>query len=239
MINSTISTRQNVGLRFKIIIVWLGIILLASFWLTVKGSSDPVSMTVVPQVPRQGEPVLVTFTLNNPTSQIAATSYKFFANGKLLKEGLTNILPGSGKTYKYAYTDPVPLGQQINFDVTTQSNQGNYEQSISTPPYPPAIWSSFISFASFSTTIMGFMSTMTYYNGSFGITNVGLTVGLLFTIILAGLLIFMELSQPLLANKNLLVMGNLRLRFSTVTWILFMIFIGIVYTKVVMTIAGG
>ena len=236
--NIRTQTQQSVGLRFKIIIVWLGILLLSSFWLTVKGSSDPVSMAVIPQVPRQGEPVIAMFTLNNPSPEALATDYKFYANGELLKEGTTTLIPGSGKTYKYAYNDPLPLGQQLNFVVKTHSDQGDYQQSISTPAYPPQIWSSFISFASFSTTVMSFMSTMTYYNGSFG-TNLGLNVGLLFSVILAALLVFMELSQPLIANKNVLVMGSLRLRFSTVTWILFIIFMGIVYTRVVMIIAGG
>ena len=237
--NSATETRRNVGLKLKIIIVWLGILLLGSFWLTVRGSSDPVSMAVIPQVPRQGEPVIAMFTLNNPSSEALATDYKFYANGQLIKEGSTTIIPGSSKVYKYAYKSPLQLGGQLNFAVITHSNQGDYEQSISTPSYPPQIWSSFISFASFSTSVMGFMSTMSYYNGAFGINNVGLNVGLLFSMILAALLIFLELSQPLLADKNLLVMGNLRLRFSTITWILLMIFMGIVYTKVVMIIAGG
>ncbi len=236
--NIKTQTQRSIGIQLKIIIVWLGILLLGSFWLTVRGSSDPVSMAVVPQVPRQGEPVIAMFTLNNPSSEAVATDYKFYANGKLLKEGTTTIIPGFGKTYKYAYNDPLPMGEQLNFVVRTHSNQGDYEQSLSTPIYPPQIWSSFISFASFSTTIMSFMSTMTYYNGSFG-DNLGLNVGIIFSIILAALLVFLELSHPLLAEKSVLVMGNLRLRFNTVTWILLIIFMGIVYTRVVMIVAGG
>lgn len=227
----------NMGLRFKIVIVWLAIFLLASFWLTVRGSSDPVSMAIMPQVPRQGEPVIVIFKLNNPTSEIVVTHYQFYANGKLLKEGITSIAPGFGKTYKYAFKSPVPLGGQLNFAIRAKSQRGNYQKILSSPPYPPQVWSSFISFASFSTSVMSFMSTMSYYQGSFG-TSLGFNVGLLFSIILALLLIFLELSQPILAEKTILVLGNLRLRFNTVTWILLIIFLGIVYTKVVMIIAG-
>ena len=178
------------------------------------------------------------FTLNNPTVSLLTTEYKFFANGKLLNEGSTTVVPGFSKSYKYAYKDELPLGQQINFVVETHSSRGDYTQSISTPSYPPQIWSSFISFASFSTTIMGFMSTMTYYNGSFGLSNIGLNVGLLFSFILALLLIFLELSHPVISNKNVMALGNLRLRFSTITWILLIIFIGIIYARVAMILAG-
>ncbi len=235
--NTISEPRKIVGLRFKIIIVWLGIVLLASFWLTIRGGSNPVSMAVIPQVPREGEPVIAIFKLNNPTSEVVVTSYQFFANGKLLKEGTTSITPGFGKTYRYAFKSPVPLGEQLNFVVRTKSEQGNYQILLSTPPYPPQVWSSFISFASFSTSVMSFMSTMTYYEGFLG-ANPGFNVGLLFSVVLILLLIFLELSQPLLEQKTILVLGNLRLRLNTVTWILLIIFMGIVYTRVVMILAG-
>ena len=228
---------RNIGLRFKIILVWLGILLLGSFWLTIKGSSDPVSVSIMPQVPRQGEPVIVIFKLNNPTSEVVVTRYQFFANGKLLKEGSTSIAPGFGKTYKYVFKSTVPLGGQMNFIVRTKTDRVGFQKIISSPPYPPQVWSSFISFASFSTTVMSFMSTMSYYEGSFA-PNLGFNLGILFSLVLAVLLIFLELSQPILQEKTILVLGNLRLRFNTVTWIILIIFMGIVYTRIVMIIAG-
>lgn len=237
MKNRTQDQSKNIGLRFKIIIAWLGILLLASFWLTVKGSSEPVSMAVIPQVPRQGEPVIVTFNLNNPASQAVLTNYQFYANGKLLKEGTTTLVPGFAQNYKYVFNDPVPLGERLNFVVRTQSNSGDYEKMLSTPPYPPQIWSSFISFASFSTTVMSFMSTMSYYQGTFG-KGLEMNLGMLFSVILAVLLIFIELSQPVLKQKNILVLGNLKLRFNTVTWILLIIVMGLVYTRMAVLISG-
>lgn len=235
--SGTQEQRRNTSLRFKIITVWLGIFLLTSFWLTVKAGSEPVNMSVIPQVPREGEPVIVIFQLNNPSSEVIVTHYLFYANGKLLKEGMTSIIPGFSKSFKYAFKDAVPLGERLNFVVRTSSKIGNYQKVISTPPYPPQVWSSFISFASFSTTVMSFMSTMSYYQGSFG-NSVGFNLGLLFSIVLAMLLIFIELSQPVLAQKSVLVLGNLRLRFDAVTWIIFIIVMGIVYTKVAMILAG-
>ena len=81
------------------------------------------------------------------------------------------------------------------------------------------------------------MSSMTYYQNNFG-NSTGFNVGLLSIMALVGLLIFLELTQPMLRKKTITVLGRLRLRLNTVTWILFIIFMGIVYTKVVMIIVA-
>ena len=224
------------GIKLKIIIIWLVILVMGSFWLSVRASSDPVSLAVVPAVPREGEPILATFKLNNPASQAISTEYQFYANGELMKQGTTTISPGSSKLYQYAYRNPLLLGEQVNFVVKAMSPWGSYERVVSLPSYPPQIWSSFVSFASFSTSVMSFMSSMTYYQSSFG-SEIGFNVGLLCAIVLIGLLIFLELTQPLLREKTVTILGRLRLRFNTVTWILFIIFMCIVYTKVAMILA--
>jgi len=228
---------SQTGTKLKVIIIWMAILLLGSFWLTVRAGSDPVSLAVLPEVPREGEPILATFKLNNPASQTQLISYQFYANGELIKEGATTISPGSSKVYQYAYKNPLELGEQVNFMVKTVSPQGSFDKVVSLPAYPPQIWSSFVSFASFSTSVMSSMSTMTYYQSSFG-SDTGFNVGLVSAIVLIALLIFLELTQPLLRGKTVAVLRRLRLRFSTVTWILFIIFMGIVYTKVVMIIAS-
>ena len=224
------------GIRLKIIIIWLAILLMSSFWLTMRISSEPVSLTVVPEVPREGEPVIAIFKLNNPASQPIRTKYQFYANGELMEEGIATIPSGSSKLYKYAYKNPLELGEQLSFVVKTQSAHGNYEKVVSSPPYPPQIWSSFVSFASFSTSVMSSMSTMAYYQSTFG-SDMGLNIGLLASVVLMSLLIFLELTQPSLQQKTVAAIGRLRLRFNTVTWILFIIFMGMVYTKIVMILA--
>lgn len=226
---------KNRSMMFKLAILWLAILLLGSFWLTVRGTSELVSLVVVPEVPREGEPIIATFKLNNPSSKLLRTSYQFYANGELLKEGTTTIAPHSGKTYQYAYENPLKLGEQVNFMVKTSSELGDYEAVLSSPPYPPQVWSSFVSFASFSTSVMSSMSSMTYYQATFG-TDTGTNVGLLVSIVLIILLIFLELSSPLVGTKTL-ALGRLRVRFSTLTWILLIIFMGMVYTEIIMVIS--
>ncbi len=225
------------GIKLKILIIWMAILLMSSFWLTALTDSDSVGLTAVPEVPREGEPVITTFKLNNPTSQPITTSYQFYANGELLTEGVATIPPGSSKLYQHVYKNPLELGEQINFMVKTQSEQGNYEKLVSLPPYPPQIWSSFVSFASFSTSVMSSMSTMTYYQSSFD-SDIGFNFGLVAAIALLSLLIFLELTRSLIRQKTLATLGRLRIKFSTVTWILFIIFMGMFYTKIVMTLAS-
>ena len=208
---------------------------MGSFWLTIRLNAEPVSMVVIPEVAREGEPIIATFKLNNPTSQTISANYQFYANGTLMKEGATIIPAGSSKLYQYAYKNPLELGEQLNFMVRTQSDAGDYEKIISSPPYPPQVWSSFVSFASFSTSVMSSMSTMTYYNSTFA-SEMGLNVGLISAIVLLCLLIFIELTQPSLEQRTVATLGRLRVRFGKVTWILLIIFLGIVYTKVVMIV---
>ena len=153
-----------------------------------------------------------------------------------MKEGTTTIPPGSSKLYQYANKNPLLLGERVSFVVKTMSPRGSHEKAVSLPSYPPQIWSSFVSFASFSTSVMSFMTSSTYYQSSFD-TDMGFNVGILVTVVLIGLLIFLELTQPLLQERTVTILGRLRLRFNSVTWILFIVFMGIVYTKVVMILA--
>ena len=206
------------GIKLKLIIVGMALLLMGSFWLSARTSSDPVSLAVVPQVPREGEPIIATFKLNNPSTEAVSTEYQFYANGELTKQGTSVIAPNSSKLYQYTYENPLELGEQVNFMVKTVSPEGSYEKTVSLPSYPPQIWSSFVSFASFSTSVMSSMSSMTYYQTTFG-GDMGFNVGLLSTVVLIGLLIFLEITQPLLRKKTVKVLGRLRIRFGTVTWI--------------------
>jgi len=224
-------------MKIKIIIVWLAILFVGSFLLTTMAGSELVDIAVVPEVPREDEPIITTFKLNNPTSVPITTSYSFYANGKLLQQGTSTLAPHSSKTFQYVYRNPLELGEQVNFVVHAESQGRTCEKIVSLPSYPPQIMSSFVSFASFSTSVMGFMASSTYYDSSFGSPDEGLNVGLVISIVLIILLIFLELSEPLLAEGIYAVLRRLRMRYSTMTAILFIIFMGIVYTKIVMVLA--
>jgi len=200
-------------------------------------ASDPVSLVVNPSVPTEDKPVRVTFKLNNLSSEPLLINYQFYANSELLAQGASTIASRSSESHQYCYRNAAKLGEQLNFVVMTQSENGDYQKVASIPSYPPQVWSSFVSFASFSTTVMSSISTITYYQNTFG-SDVGFNLGLLFSVVLIGLLIFLELSQPLLLERTIGIWGRLRIRFSTVTWILFIIFMSMVYTRVIIILTS-
>ncbi len=230
------------GSVFKLVIVLLGIVLVSTFWLTAREARQPVSLTVLPEAPQLGQPVVVSYALNNPGATDLVTHYQFYVNGQLLRDGLTTIPPLSAKTYQYDFASPVNLGDKIGFNLVTSSALGNYDKQVSIPPFPPQIASSFISFASFSTTVMSSMVTTSYYNGNFSSTK-GVNTGLIISACLIFLLICLELAGASIEDRvsssgplsgGLLLLQRFRYRFSTLSWILLIIFIGIIYTQLVM-----
>ena len=224
------------GLKLKILVIWLAILLVGSFWLTVHAGTDAVTLTVMPEVPRENEPIVATVKIDNSSSAAEVTSYKLYVNGELLKEGTTVISPGFSKVYNYVYENPLELGKQVNFVVEGTSGSAGFEKMVSLPSYPPQIWSSFVSFASFSTSVMSSMSSMTYYQSSFG-SDLGLNVGIVAVLVLISLLIFQELTPNVTLKGGVAVLGRLKSKFSTLTWILLVIFIGMIFTRVAMILS--
>ncbi len=170
-------------------------------------------------------------------------NYKFYANGDLLMDGKALLSPSSTRQYTYVYPNSPRLGERITFLVKTESEKGSYDKTLSMPVVPPQVLSSFVSFASFSTSLISpsmssSMSTSitsgNFYSGAFTDNN-NLNVGLIFSIVLILLLIYLELTEHL-KDKTLTIIGGMRIRFSRLSAILFIIFIGMVLTKVAMII---
>jgi len=219
-------------LEIRILTIVFTIFLLVSIAISLQALSHPVTLSVIPEVPREGEPLVVTYKINNPSLQESTVQYQFFANGKLIEYGETKLVPLSCERHSYTYKNTLKLGEQVTFLVKTTSDKGEYEKVLSLPAYPPQIWSSFVSFASFSTSVMSSMISVSYYEGAFG-SDPGLNVGIIFSIVLIILLIYLELSEPLI-KKVLTIIGYLRIEFSRLSAILFIVFIGMVFTKIVM-----
>lgn len=232
---STFRSIKNHGLLIKIAITWLSTLLLVGFLTATHANTDEVTLSVIPEVPKTGEPVVATFIIGNPTDEPITTSYQLYIDGQLVGHGNTIIAPRDSSKYQYAYRNPLERGQQINFLLTTSSDIGNYEKAVSLPAYPSQIMSSFVSFAAFSTSVMNSMITMEYFTDNFGTTR-GLNTGIMLTVVLIGLLIFLELTQAIKTGKGFSVINSYRTRFAILSTFLFIIFLGMVFTKVVMII---
>lgn len=228
-------------LNSNIIIACILVVFLAGITVSLQAKFEPVSITVLPQVPREGQPLLITFNLNNPSDKENRMSYEFYANGVQLMQGKALLEGGSTKQYTYVYPESPKLGERITFLAKTESEQGSYEKILSMPAYSPQIWTSFVSFASFSTSLMSStmsasITSMEFYSSYLGDTNKP-NVGLVFSIVLIIMLIYLEITQPLM-EKSLTIIGGLRIRFSRLSAILLIVFLGMVFTKVAMMIPG-
>ncbi|MCZ7357401.1 MAG: hypothetical protein O8C65_10745 [Candidatus Methanoperedens sp.] len=231
------------GLLFKIVVLWFAILILGSFAASLQSRLDAVAIRAMPEAPRQGEPILVTFFLNNPSHTEADTHYGLYANGEIVMSGTASLAPNAGRQFQYVYSNPLKTGEQVTFVAKTQSDSGNSITSLSVPAYHPALLSSFVSFATFATSVVSSSSaktssinSMAYYDGSF-VTHNALNVGLIISIALIILLIYMELSEPL-AGKRQSAVGNLRTRFGRLSSVLFIIFVGMVLTQIALIIGG-
>lgn len=234
---STIGTSKDKGLIFKIAIAWLSILMLAGFLIAANSAADEVTLSVIPEVPKTGEPVVATFVIGNPTDEPVATSYRLYIDGQLVESGHTTVAPQDSSKYQYAYKNLLERGQQINFLLRTSSDGGSYEKAVSLPAYPSQIMSSFVSFAAFSTSVMNSMISMEYFSDNFG-TGSSLNTGIVITVVLIGLLIFLELTQAIKTDKGSLVISSYRARFAILSTFLFIIFIGMVFTRVVMILVS-
>ena len=168
---NTTKASHHKGLILKIVIVWLSIFLLLGFFIATRSTANPITMSIIPEVPKTGEPIVVTFNINNPSDEPSTTSYQLYVNGKLVENGSTTVAPQDSSKYQYAYTNSLERGEQVNFVLKTSSDSGSFDKIASLPAYPSQLMSSFVSFAAFSTSVMSSMVSMEYFNDAFGTTS--------------------------------------------------------------------
>lgn len=223
------------GLLLKIAIAWLGICLLIGFLISSRVATGTTGISVLPQVPKTGEPVVATFNISNPSEEPKTTSYELYINGTLSQQGSTTVAPLSANRHQYAYKNALEKGEQVNFLLKTTCDGANINKTVSLPTYPPQLMSSFVSFATFSTSVMSSMISMEYFDSAFGIKS-ELNAGFLVCIVLISLLVFLEVTQVIATGRNLTLIRNYRASFRNVSTILFIIFAGMVFTKIVLAI---
>lgn len=230
------SKKQQALLKFKLFVVWCAIALCGGFLFALHSNSTCASLSVLPEAPREGEPVIVNYTLKNPLPYTSSIDYEFHIKGQVVQSGHVVMEPFTSAKYQFSNIQAPEPGKQVSFLLKTKNSFGEHEKMVALPNYPPQIMSSFTSFASFSTSVMSFMTSAPYYETTFT-PNQGINVGIVCSLTLIVLLIFLELSEPIVQDKGIATLISLRLRFSTVTWILLTIFSGMVFTKVVMILS--
>ena len=230
------TTQPVKGIIIKIAIVWLCIFLLANFFIFSWSAGNAITMSVVPRVPKTGEPIVATFNINNPSDELITTHHELYINGKYIENGTTAVAPQSSVKFQYAYKNALERGEQVNFVLYSVSDGASSTNLVSLPAYPPQIMSSLVSLAAFSSSVMSSMMSMQYFNETFGVTS-GVNTGIIFSIVLIVLLIFLELTQAVAGRSGRNSLGRYRVGFVNISAILFIIFIGMVFTKIVMILA--
>jgi len=250
-VSGVASEREDRRRLFRnVLLLSLTIVILMAFIFSMRDLSKPISMSVHPEVPREGEPISVAFTIKNFDSHKTTYTYMLYANGVKVFQGTTSIAPYSSKRNGYLYKNPMVLGDQVNFFLEVKSPKDTVTKTISSPAYPPQVWTSFVSFATFSTTMAGTMAsssiassttttttaitTMTYYSEYFGAKE-AINIGVIFSIVLIILLIHIEVTEPFSGLESFT--GRVRVRFNRLNIVLFIIFISMVFTQIALIIS--
>jgi len=238
MRQSVLKREEEQRLFLLIALAGLGILFLTSISLTMSHASEDISMTVVPEVPREGLPVIISFALRNPGGAGEVVRYRLYGNGMLLSEGEEYIEARSVRRHVYAYPKPPEVGEKMTFLLRAESERGVKEKSLAIPPYPPQVWSSFVSFATFSTAMMSSsistsIASLDFYERTF-LSESRLNIGLVLSMFLIAMLVFLELTEPL--GGSWLKVVRLRLSFTRLSIVLFLIFLGMVASKVVLVL---
>jgi hypothetical protein len=243
--SKTLSRRERL---WKIGQIWL-LLLLSPFLLGSFDLTHPLLLTGFPLAPREGEPFTASIALQNPGVDGEAYAYEVFQDGVQVLSGTVSLPPRASKEIQHA-TRGLGLGEQVHYSVRARSliTDREYREDLSIPPYPPQIWSSFVSFATFSTSLVSFSASMgmsssmgltsvTYYQEGFGVNT--LNVGAILSIFLITFLVFGELTEPLRKGKNFPKRFGIRLR--RLSLILFSVFLAMVYTQMMMVLGwiGG
>ncbi len=236
----------------KILIMLFATLILTTFISSFGRLSDPVQLNVYPMVFRKGEPLSVSFAIRNFDLKAKQYSYELYIDGAKVMDGQILLPPFSERGYGYSYLNQAELGEATNFFLKVDSPTKTYKDSLTAPMYHPYTLTSFVSFATFATsmasstmasstmassttTTMTSMTTMAYYTDSFGArSSTPFNVGVIFSIVLIALLMHVEVTEPFSDKESF--SGRVRMRFNRLAVVLFIIFISMVFTQILVIV---
>jgi len=205
---------------------------------------------------RESEPFVVTALVRNAAHEPRTYSINIFVDGLKVLES-TSKLEGAS-LLSFTYTSGWPkLGSatRIYIEVLDVESGAVYSDSVLVPSSPPEVWMSFAAFSSFATSLLSSSSsssssamsstfTIVYYLNVMGLSSAlgqsalpFFNVGLVMTLTLVLLLVFVEVTDPSYGKLAAWV-TRLRRRYGLLATGLLLIFLGMVLTRVVMIIAG-
>jgi len=228
--------------RLRLLIVWACIALIAVFAIsTVLAGRETLQLTCLPMVPREGLPTLLHLALRNLSRSEEDYAFRIYVNGEVVVEGKMFIPARSSRDIRYIAPADIPVGQSLKIYAQAQTVGGSvrYEKHLEIPPCPPEIWSSFSSFASFSTSLLGYVTSFSYYMSFAAQANTlgNLNAGAIVTVALLGVLVFLQVSDPSWRSLGIRTL-SLRTRYGWLAVVLLAIFACMVFTRVILIMAG-
>jgi len=218
---------------------------------SLKMQSDTLTLRYFPTVIKDKEPLVIAVDLKNDESVSRNYAVRIFIDGSLVSSTEAEI--DAFAVQRFTYTRAAPeagKALRIYVEAVNLENGEKHSDFLLVPQSPPEVWVSFSAFSSFATSLTStststslMSNTITYYLNVMGMstqdTGIQPTInnGLIISIVLIALLVFMELTDPAYGNIRKKIL-SLRQRYGTLSASLLLIFFGIVLTKVVMIIAG-
>lgn len=242
--------RKSVALGF--VILFLSILLLNSFG----QQSGTLSLKYFPIVTRENEPFVVTALLNNLAAEPQTYGVRIFADGVQVLAGECRLDAFSSQSFTITRAAP-KLGSAVRVyaEAVNVETGARTSELVLIPQSPPEAWSSFVAFSAFATSLVSTStsvattpSSMRYYLLTLGASGPQaldlvstivspISVGLTVSLTLIGLLMFMEFTDPAFGKTGRRLM-QLRSRYGLFAMSLLLIFLGLVFARVVMIIAG-
>ena len=229
--------------------IFLALLLMNSF----RSQSGTLGLGYFPSVPREDEPFMVTVLVKNMASEPHTYRIRIFVDGVLVLRSQSRLNASMAQFLRYTRASP-KLGSAVRVyaEATNLETGERYSDTLLIPPSPPEVWMSFASFASFATSLSSTSSSamfssfaIRYYIERMSISmpsestsllspiNVGLTI----SITLIGLVMFLVLTDPSYGKLGGRL-TQLRSRYGLLALSLFLIFVGIMLTRLVMIIGG-
>jgi len=237
------------GLAYAYAILFLAIILFNSH----NQTSNVLNLSHFPSTPRENEPFTIRAMIKNTADDARRYSLTMYVDGeeKMYSESTFDALSTQSSTLTI---ESPKLGTAIRIyaEATDLETGDTYTQSLLMPQNPPEAWMSFASFSSLTTMLLSSSSssssslmsssfTISYYKNTVGLSQsaarLSINIGLIASVTLVALLIFIELTNPVFGNFGL-NLKKLRNRYSLLTANLLLVFVGLVLTRIVMIISA-
>ena len=245
-------TKHNNGVKAiaqAYVVLFLVIILFNSHDQT----SDVLNLSHFPSTPKENEPFIIRANIKNTADEPRTYSLTLYVDGDTVLTSESTFDALSTQTSTLTIASP-PLGSAVRvYAEAVDLETGElYKKALLMPQSPPEAWMSFASFSSLTTMLLSSSSssssssmsssfTISYYKNAIGLSEStirwSVNIGLIASLTLVALLVFIELTNPAFGNLGQRLKG-LRHRYSLLTANLLIVFLGLVLTRVVIIMSG-